>query len=191
MSEIGDRCVHERFFIASSLKINQDLIMEVADSAVEVKKSKRILWDYVLEPVNKATYWDHAALPSEERRVQAKRSFLVVGPTDQVRRSGKREKDVEEDVFQNRTSESAVLLLESASGQGDRKGVRCAERGGSEMMLWQHEFYFVLEREEISGRKKTPPKPYLYQALQFRKGSDLPEEEKQGMTRKQLGGMFV
>ena len=53
-------------------------------------------------------------------------------------------------------------------------GDRCAERPGTGMLLWQHEFYFVLERD---GR--PPPKPYIYQAIEFRKGFDLPEIEKE------------
>jgi hypothetical protein len=65
-------------------------------------------------------------------------------------------------------------------------GIRCAERGMSAMLLWQHEFYFVLESEELCRRQHSPPKPYLYQALEFRKGSDLPEEAKVGMAKKQL-----
>ena len=70
-------------------------------------------------------------------------------------------------------------------------GERCAERGGSGMLLWQHEFYYVLEKEEQSRRRHGPPTPYLYQALEFRKGSDLPEEERVGMTRKLLREMWV
>ncbi len=52
-------------------------------------------------------------------------------------------------------------------------GERCVERPGSGMLLWQHEFYFVLERDG-----SEPPKPCIYQALEFRKGIDLPEAEK-------------
>ncbi len=37
----------------------------------------------------------------------------------------------------------------------------------------------------------APPKPYLYQALEFRNDSGLPEEAKVGMTRKQLCEMWV
>ncbi len=47
--------------------------MEAAESVQEVSKRKKVRWEYVLEPVNKATYWDHAALPTEERRSKAKR----------------------------------------------------------------------------------------------------------------------
>ena len=65
-------------------------------------------------------------------------------------------------------------------------GERCAERPGCGMLLWQHGFYFVLERDG-SG----PPKPYIYQALEFRKGSDLPEVEKENMSRKQLRETWV
>jgi len=61
------------------------------------------------------------------------------------------------------------------------KGERCAERPGSGMLLWQHEYYFVIEK--YNG---GPPKPYIYQALEFRKGSELPEIEKENMSRKQL-----
>ena len=65
-------------------------------------------------------------------------------------------------------------------------GDRCAERPGTGMLLWQHEFYFVLERD---GR--PPPKPYIYQAIEFRKGFDLPEIEKENMTKKQLRETWV
>jgi hypothetical protein len=43
----------------------------------------------------------------------------------------------------------------------------------------------------LSRRKKATPKPYLYQALEIRKGMELPAEEQEGMTRKQLGAMWV
>ena len=65
-------------------------------------------------------------------------------------------------------------------------GDRCAERPGTGMLLWQHEFYFVLERD---GR--PPPKPYIYQAIEFRKGFDLPAIEKENMTKKQLRETWV
>ena len=65
-------------------------------------------------------------------------------------------------------------------------GERCAERPGSGMLLWQHEYYFVIEK--YNG---GPPKPYIYQALEFRKGSDLPDIEKENMTRKQLRATWV
>ena len=77
------------------------------------------------------------------------------------------------------------------STYGKKAGVRCAERGESSILLWQHEFYYVLEREEVMGRKQAPPKPYLYQAIEFRKGIELPLEEKEGLSRKQLGEMWV
>ena len=65
-------------------------------------------------------------------------------------------------------------------------GERCAERPGSGILLWQHEYYFVIEK--YNG---GPPKPYIYQALEFRKGSDLPEIEKENMTRKHLRETWV
>ncbi len=36
-----------------------------------------------------------------------------------------------------------------------------------------------------------PPKPYIYQAVEFRKGSELPEIEKENMSRKQLRATWV
>ena len=160
--------------------------MDVAKSASEVPKRKKVLWDYVLEPVNKATYWDHAALGTEERRVQAQRTFLVVGATDE----GKRPLEVDKDDGDEIRAKSK-FSTEAASIQGSIKGVRCAERGGSAMMLWQHEFYYVLEKEETTGRGNAPPQPYLYQALQFSIGRDLPDDKKKGMSRKKLGEMYV
>jgi hypothetical protein len=65
-------------------------------------------------------------------------------------------------------------------------GERCAERPRSGMLLWQHEYYFVIEK--YNG---GPPKPYIYQALEFRKGSDLPEIEKENMSRKKLRQTWV
>ena len=41
------------------------------------KRRKKVLWEYVVEPVQKPTYWDHAALPTEERRARAKRTSLA------------------------------------------------------------------------------------------------------------------
>ncbi len=61
----------------------------------------------------------------------------------------------------------------------------------SAILLWQHEFYNVFEQEELSRRQLAPPKPYLYQALEFRIGCDLPDEEKQRLSRKQLREMWV
>jgi hypothetical protein len=88
----------------------------------------------------------------------------------------------------NKTVNSA---RDKSQGTKNLTEVKCAERGGSGMLLWQHEFYFVLESEELSRRQHAPPKPYLYQAIQFRRGMELPEDQKVGMTRKQLGEMWV
>jgi hypothetical protein len=50
--------------------------------------------------------------------------------------------------------------------------MRCAERKGTAMMLWQHAFFMVIE-----PALRGPPKPYVYRALEFRSGVHLPEEE--------------
>jgi hypothetical protein len=36
------------------------------------EKRKKVRWEYVLEPVNKPTYWDHEALSTGGRRVRGK-----------------------------------------------------------------------------------------------------------------------
>ncbi len=54
--------------------------------------------------------------------------------------------------------------------------MRCAERKGTVMMLWQHAFFMVIE-----PAPRGPPKPYVYQALEFRAGVHLPEEEVERM----------
>jgi hypothetical protein len=37
------------------------------------------------------------------------------------------------------------------------------------MLLWQNEFYYVFEKEELSQRQLAHPKPYSYQALELRR----------------------
>ncbi len=86
----------------------------------------------------------------------------------------------------DKSPKKSKCMRESARGQHGRNVVRCAERGGSAMMLWQHEFYYVLEIEETGGRNKAPPKPYLYQALQFSVGRDLPDDEKKECRERSL-----
>jgi hypothetical protein len=55
--------------------------------------------------------------------------------------------------------------------------MRCAERSGTCTMLWQHEFYMVNEPRHGA---------YLYQALEFKVGSNLPLDEVAGWTPKLL-----
>ena len=54
------------------------------------------------------------------------------------------------------------------------------------MLLWLHEYYLVVEK--YNG---GVPKPYVYQALEFRRGCDLPLIEKENMSRNQLGATWV
>jgi hypothetical protein len=54
------------------------------------------------------------------------------------------------------------------------------------MLLWLHEYYLVVEK--YNGGM---PKPYVYQALEFRRGCDLPECERVNLSRKQLGATWV
>ena len=64
--------------------------------------------------------------------------------------------------------------------------MRCAERKGTSMMLWQHEFFMVIEPSP-----RGPPKPYVYQALEFRVGVHLPEDEVERMVRNQEKEVWV
>jgi hypothetical protein len=58
--------------------------------------------------------------------------------------------------------------------------MRCAERPGMFAMLWQHEFYMVME---------VTYGAYVYQALEFKEGSSLPPDELIGSTAKDKKGV--
>jgi hypothetical protein len=161
--------------------------MEGGETVLECKKKTQVRWEYVLEPLEKATYWDHEPLPTEERRARSRRSLKVV---EQNEKRSVKKVDVG-DVLIDKEILNEKEPRGSSSEKIGYKGVRCAERGVSSMLLWQHEFYYVLEQEELSRRKLAPPKPYLYQALEFRVGFYLPDEEKEGLSRKQLREMWV
>lgn len=60
--------------------------------------------------------------------------------------------------------------------------MRCAERTGTGMMLWLHEFYMVMEPQYGA---------YLYQAIEFKVGSSLPPEELIGATNKAKNEVWV
>lgn len=53
--------------------------MEVAEAVPQWNYREKVLWEYVLQPVNKATYqyWDQETLPTEERRVISRRALKV------------------------------------------------------------------------------------------------------------------
>jgi hypothetical protein len=184
--------------------------MEEQKTEQTAEKRKKVRWEYVLEPLNKPPYWDHEALWNEGRRGREKetestttleleclRSIRLMAPP--LAEGSEKEDDDEDNVpiykILQKTAlvarEKTPLCEKSQREKKKFKRVRCAERGGSSMLLWQHEFYFVLERDELCRRQHAPPKPYLYQALEFRKGGDLPEEAKVGMTWKQLCEMWV
>ncbi len=61
--------------------------------------------------------------------------------------------------------------------------MRCAERKGTAMMLWQHEFFMVIE--------PALEYVYVYQALEFRLGVHLHEDEVERMVRNQLKEVWV
>ena len=60
--------------------------------------------------------------------------------------------------------------------------MRCAERTGTCLMLWQHESYMVMEAWHGA---------YLYQALEFQVGTNLPPVEVEGWTQKQKKEVWV
>jgi len=57
------------------------------------------------------------------------------------------------------------------------KGIRCAGRKRTSRLLWLHEFFRVYERAHT--KKKFP---YIYEALQFRVGAQLPDGVVEGMS---------
>ena len=61
--------------------------------------------------------------------------------------------------------------------------MRCAERAGTTMMLWQHEFYMVIEPDP--HKPSGAPMPYLYQALEFNLGPNLDPEDVEWAGAKQ------
>jgi len=167
--------------------VNNTVGMERTETLSDFTKRKKVLWEYVLEPLDKATYWDHAPLPTDERRAQSKRALTIANQDD----VGTAMVEVVGDLCRNKSIVKAKVCRGPSPAKEKFKEARCAERGESGMLLWQHEFYFVLEQEEMSRRQLAPPKPYLYQALEFRTGVDLPEEEKKGLSRRQLREKWV
>ena len=60
---------------------------------------------------------------------------------------------------------------------------------GTSIALWQHEFYAVNTRK--CRRNTAKQEVDIYQALEFRKGSDMPEECRAGLSEKQLEAIWV
>ena len=60
---------------------------------------------------------------------------------------------------------------------------------GTSIALWQHEFYAVNTRK--CRRNTAKQEVDIYQALEFRKGSDMPEECREGLSEKQLEAIWV
>ena len=58
--------------------------MEEQKNEQQSDKRKNVRWEYMLEPFNKPTYWDHAALSTEERRARGRRTVLVKEPKLEV-----------------------------------------------------------------------------------------------------------
>ena len=60
--------------------MNNTVGMERTETLSDCTKRKKVLWEYVLEPLDKATYWDHAPLLTEERRAQFNRTLKIAKP---------------------------------------------------------------------------------------------------------------
>ena len=60
---------------------------------------------------------------------------------------------------------------------------------GPSIALWRHEFYAVFSSNpRLKGGKKEVD---IYQALEFRKGTELPEEFAEGLSEKQRTDIWV
>ena len=51
--------------------------MEEKKTVKQLEKRKKVLWEYVLEPENKATYWDYVALSTAGRRGRGRTTVSV------------------------------------------------------------------------------------------------------------------
>jgi hypothetical protein len=67
--------------------------------------------------------------------------------------------------------------------------MRCTERTGSAMMLWQHELYMVIEPDP--SNPSGAPLPYVYQAVDFKLGSNLDPKEVEWSEKKQQEEVWV
>ena len=85
---------------------------------------------------------------------------------------------------ENKAQKAVSVFDSSAEGLCVRfsMAMRCAERPGMFGMLWQHEFYMVME---------VTYGEYVYQALEFKVGSSLPPDELKGSTTKEKNGVWV
>ena len=54
--------------------------MEEQKTEQRGEKRKKVRWEYVFEPVNKQTYWDHVALSTEGRRGRGKETESITTP---------------------------------------------------------------------------------------------------------------
>jgi hypothetical protein len=70
-----------------------------------------------------------------------------------------------------------------------REAMRCAERTGTSMMLWQHEFYIVIEPDP--SKPSGAPLPYVYQAQEFKLRSNLDPKEVEWAGKKKKEEVWV
>jgi hypothetical protein len=105
--------------------------MEGVETVPQTTKRTNVLWEYGLEPLDKATYWNHAPLPTEERRTLSRRSLMVAEHKEERERSAKEEELG--DVLINKSNMKTKVFREpqSAKISFSFKGVRCEERGVS------------------------------------------------------------
>ena len=131
-------------------------------------KRKNVRWEYVLEPENKPMYWDHAALSTEERRARGRRNvFVQTKPESQEQEDaqtkpemlsssskGQLEQPCEKEILKGDDDDDNVPIYKllnktplssrvNTPAVKNMKGVRCAERGMSAMLLWPHELVFT------------------------------------------------
>jgi hypothetical protein len=115
---------------------------------IKAVKPKKVLWDYVVEPIIKPTYWDKA-LPTEERRAKAKRLPVESATVDQAAAEGSSE-DGESDnepICQTLTRTSVASTVEN--GPPGKTLTRTSASGASTVEKK------VLKRKKAMKRKKV------------------------------------
>ena len=81
---------------------------------------------------------------------------------------------------------SPVLCIPPCPPRGPDKGLKCAGRARTSRLLWLHEFFIV-----YGNANRKHKYPYVYQALQFLFGAQLPEGVMPDMNERQRREIWV
>jgi hypothetical protein len=105
--------------------------------------------------------------------------------TNSTRRISVLPAEVEDETTRVETNRTTPISVLPVVPRLPDKCLKCAGRKRTSMLLWLHEFYIVFGNQ----RKKT--NPYIYQALQFLVGAELPAGVIPDMTEKQWREIWV